>query len=207
MAVDETRIYRLNSFVDGWILKTFDNTTGSLILKDEPLASYYTRELISAQQAYLYSLSTLDRLDRGDQPSKSQIIATNSQIRTAEENLQNLGMSNSQIKELAQTRRLKREIYLQAPITSFVLTRNVSPGQVISKNDELYKLGDLSRVWIVADLYENEAPFIKPGLKAKAALPSGRKTLEATVTDVLPEFDKVSTTLRVRLKLTILNMF
>ncbi len=200
VAVDETRIYRLNSFVDGWILKTFDNTTGSLIMKDEPLASYYTRELISAQQSYLYSLSTLDRLDRGDQPSKSQIIATNSQIRTAEENLQNLGMSNSQIKELAQTRRLKREIYLQAPITSFVLTRNVSPGQVISKNDELYKLGDLSRVWIVADLYENEAPFIKPGLKAKAALPSGRKTLEATVTDVLPEFDKVSTTLRVRLE-------
>ena len=62
VAVDETRIYRLNSFVDGWILKTFNNSTGSLVMKDEPLASFYSRDFITAEQAYLYPLSTLDRL-------------------------------------------------------------------------------------------------------------------------------------------------
>ena len=65
VAVDETRIYRLNAFVDGWILKTFNNSTGSLVMKDEPLASFYSRDFLTAQQAYFYALDTLDRLKQG----------------------------------------------------------------------------------------------------------------------------------------------
>ena len=126
-------------------------------MKDEPLASFYSRDFITAEQAYLYALSTLDRLRKGDQYTDSQLIATSAQIRGAEENLENLGMSKSQIKELARTRRLTQDIYLRAPVTSFVLARNVSPGQKISKSEELYKLADLSQVWIMADLYENES--------------------------------------------------
>ena len=67
MAIDETRIYRLNAFVDGWILKTFNNSTGSLVMKDEPLASFYSRDFLTAEQAYFYALSTLDRFKKGDQ--------------------------------------------------------------------------------------------------------------------------------------------
>lgn len=200
VAVDETRIYRLNSFVDGWILKTLKNTTGSLVMKDESLASYYSRDFITAQQAFFYALSTLDRLKKGDQLIESQLIATSAQIRGAEENLENLGMSKSQVKELAQNRRLTQDIYLRAPVTSFILARNVSPGQKISRNDELYKLADLSRVWIVADLYENEAPFIKPGARVRTTMPYRHTTSWATVTDIIPEFDKTSKTLRVRLE-------
>ena len=56
VAVDETRIYRLNAFVDGWVLKVFNNSTGSLVMKDEPLASFYSRDFITAEQAYFYAL-------------------------------------------------------------------------------------------------------------------------------------------------------
>ena len=201
VAIDETRIYRLNAFVDGWILKTFSNSTSSLVMKGESLATFYSREFITAEQAYLYALSTLDRLKQGEQlPPGNQLIVISAQIRGAEENLENLGMSKAQIKELGQTRRLTQDIELRAPVTSFVLARNVSPGQKISKSDELYRLADLSRVWIVADLYEKEARFVKPGSKVRATMPYQDQTFTATVTEIIPEFDKVSRTLKVRLE-------
>ena len=200
VAIDETRIYRINAFVDGWILKTFDNSTGSLVMKDQELAAFYSRDFISAEQAYLYALSTLDRIKKGDQLVPNQLIGSSSQIRGAAENLENLGMSKTQIQELAQTRRLTQDIYLRAPVTSFVLARNVSPGQKISKSEELFKLADLSRVWVVANLYENEAQFVRPGTRVRVIVPYQRHTLWATVTDIQPEFDKVSRTLKVRLE-------
>ena len=200
VAVDETRIYRLNSFVEGWILKVFNNSTGSLVMKDEPLASFYSRDFLTAQQSYLYSLSVLDRFRKGDQYTDSQMVTTTGQIRGAEENLENLGMGKVQIKELARTRRLTQDIFLRAPVTSFVLTRNVSPGQKISKSEELYKLADLSHVWIIADLYENEMRYIRPGLKVRTTLPNQDRTIWATVSEILPFFDPVTRTMKVRLE-------
>jgi membrane fusion protein, copper/silver efflux system len=200
VAIDETRVYRLISFVEGWMLKVFDNSTGSLVMKDEPLATYYSRDFLTAQQSYLYSLSVMDRFRKGDLYSESQLVTTTGQIRGAEENLENLGMSKSQIKDLSRTRRLTQDIFLRAPVTSFILSRNVSPGQKISKGDDLYKLVDLSRVWIIADLYENEAQFIRPGLKVRATLSNQNRTIWATVSEILPTFDRVSRTLKVRLE-------
>ena len=85
-------------------------------------------------------------------------------------------MSKLQIKEMAQTRQWLQDIYISAPVTSFVLARNVSPGQKLCRNDELYRLADLSRVWILADLFENEAKYVHPGLKVKVTLPKQGKT-------------------------------
>ena len=200
VAVDETRIYRLNAFVDGWVLKVFNNSTGSLVMKDEPLASFYSRDFITAEQAYFYALGTLDRLKKGDQLIESQIVTTSAQVRGAEENLENLGMSKAQIKELARTRRLTQDIFLSAPVTSFVLARNVSPGQKFSRNDDFYKLADLSHVWILADLYDNEAKYAQPGAKVRVTLPKENKTLWARVSDILPQFDPATRTFKVRLE-------
>ena len=61
VTTDETRIYRLNAALDGWIRETFDNSTGSLVKKDEVLATFYSPEFLSAQQAYIYTLGSLDR--------------------------------------------------------------------------------------------------------------------------------------------------
>ena len=87
-----------------------------------------------------------------------------------------------------------------APATSFILARNVSPGQRFDKGTEWYRLADLSRVWILADLFENEAQYIKPGEKVRVTYPYQKKTFEATVSEVLPIFDPVSRTLKVRLE-------
>ena len=161
----------------------------------------FTPGIISPpSKSYFIVLGNLEVLKKGSQLSPDQVIGLDTQIRGAEESLENLGMSKAQIKELAQKRQVSQDIFLTAPVTSFVLSRNISPGLKFSKGDELYKLADLSRVWILADIYENEARFITPGLKVRVTLPYQDKTLWATVTDIIPEFDKVSKTLKVRLE-------
>ena len=82
-----------------------------------------------------------------------------------------------QIEEIEQARQYTEIIRMIAPATSFILARNVSPGQRFDKGTELYRLADLSRVWILADLFENEAQYIKPGEKVQVTYSLPEKDL------------------------------
>ena len=113
----------------------------------------------------------------------------------------NLGMSKLQIEDLARNRQVTQEIILSAPVTSFVLARNITPGQKFNSGEELYRLADLSRVWILADLFENEAKYIQPGEKVRVTLPHQNEKYLATVSEVLPQFDPATLTLKVRLEM------
>jgi membrane fusion protein, copper/silver efflux system len=200
VTVDETRVYRLNAFTDGWILKAYSNSTGSLVMQDEPLATFYSRDFITAEQAYFYALNTMDRVKRGDKVIADQLSLTQYQVRSAEESLENLGMSKLQIQELAQTREITQDIIISAPATSFVLARNVSPGQKFERGAELYRLADLSHIWVEADLFENEAQFVRAGETVRVCLPHQNREFETTVSKVLPIFDPASRSLKVRLE-------
>ena len=101
----------------------------------------------------------------------------------------NLGMGKSQLEDLARSRKLTQEIIISAPATSFILARNITPGQRFAAGEELYRLADLSRVWVLADLFENEAQYIRPGEKARVTLPNQDEKRLATVSEILPEFD------------------
>ena len=88
-----------------------------------------------------------------------------------------------------------------APTPSFIIARNVSPGQRFEKGTEWYRLADLSQVWILADLYENEAEYIRPGEKVQVTYPYQKRNFQATVSQVLPQFDPTTRTLKVRLEM------
>ena len=118
----------------------------------------------------------------------------------AELALINLGMSPLQFKALSRDKQIAQEIILSAPVTSFVLARNVTPGQKYNSGEELYRLADLSRVWVLADLFENEAKYIRPGEKVRVTLPHQDEKFMATVSEVLPQFDPATLTLKVRLE-------
>jgi membrane fusion protein, copper/silver efflux system len=200
VAVDETRIFRLNASTDGWIREVGNNSTGSVVKKDEILATFYSPEFLAAQQAYIYSVSALDRFQASGQETPSQIEGTKRSIQQYVDSLHNLGMSDLQLRELENSRRYTENILMVAPVTSFVLARNVSPGQRYTAGTEWYRLADLSRVWVVVDLYENEAGFIRPGEKVRVSHPYQKKVVQGVVSDVLPQFDPTSRTLKVRLE-------
>ena len=87
-----------------------------------------------------------------------------------------------------------------APETGFIVARNVSPGQQFEKGFEWYRIADLSKVWILADLYGMEARHFRPGMSVKVSLPDQGKSFPARVSNVLPQFDPSTRTLKLRLE-------
>ncbi len=199
IATDETRIFRVNATVDGWIREISPPTTGSLVAKDEQLAAFYSPEFLAAQQAYLYALGAMDRFQASGKETPQQIALTKANIQQAKDSLHTLGMGESQVAELAHTRQLTQSIRITAPAASFVLARNVTAGQRFQRGEELYRLADLSRIWVLADLFERDSQHVRPGQMVKV-LYQGR-TFHAQVSEVPPQFDSDSRTLRARLEM------
>ncbi len=158
VATDETRVYRINAAVDGWIRETYSNSTGSLVKKDEPLASFYSPEFLSAQQAYILrprTRWTASRPAAKKRPDRSSQTGHN--IQQYKDTLQKpRDGRNSRSRRSAEPAITRKTSRSRPPATGFILARNVSPGESIEKGKELYRIADLGRVWILADVFENE---------------------------------------------------
>jgi membrane fusion protein, copper/silver efflux system len=196
VVVDENRVYRLVSATEGWVRQLHGATTGSLVHEGDVLATYYSRDLVTYQQGFLNILaSTGAPRYLGDQTGVS------SQVRAGELSLLSFGMSEAQIRNLEKTRALAEEIELRAPATGFVLSRNIVPNLRFDRNAELYRIGDLSRVWIIVDAFERDVRHYHSGMPANLSLIGGsQKTLRAQVSDILPTFDIEKKTYKLRLE-------
>ncbi len=197
---DEARVYRLTAKVDGWVRQIFPDSTGSLVKKGQRLLSVYSRDFQTAQQAYLFALNQMDRFKNGDEPdAMDRLKLAALEART---NLEGLGMSQDQIETIERTRKILQVVDLVAPASGFIVVRNVFADQRFEKGADFYRTVDLRRVWILADVFEQEARYIRPGAAAHVTGPQSQgPALDARVGDVLPMFDAASRTLKVRLEL------
>jgi multidrug efflux pump subunit AcrA (membrane-fusion protein)/YHS domain-containing protein len=207
ISADETKIYRINASVDGWIQETRPNTVGSLVKKDEVLASFYSPEFLGVQQAFIYALGTMDRsqlvnlMQSGRKETGVPLASNLLNLQRQIDALRNLGMGDKQIEEIGRTGQITQEVRIISPAHGFVTARNVSPGQRFSKGDALFQIVDLGRVWILADVYEHEAQYFQAGARAAVTLPYQHRKHSATVSKVLPLFDASTRTLKVRLEM------
>jgi membrane fusion protein, copper/silver efflux system len=225
VAAEETRLYRIKAATSGWIREALPVTTGSLVKENELLAtfSFYSTEYRTALLAYFNIIRASNVSNPGTKPeeqSTSKSFTKAKELRSREyENIRltgrgdigpqldyykqiimSYGVSETQLDEMERTRNLMSDIEILAPASGFILFRNVSHGQRFDKGEELFRIADLSRIWILADLFETEASFVKPGMQVKIELPYQKKTLYARVSPVLPEFDPATRTLKVRLE-------
>ncbi len=194
VAIDEAQSVRMTA-TDGFIEKIYPIAAGSMVRKGDLLATFYSKEFVPAQTSFFYSLAA-----RGQLPAGLENNTTFIQYQTAEKELRTLGMSEYQIQEIARTRKAVTEIDLRAPMDGFVLARNVTLGMKFDRSTELYRIADLSHVWIMADLFENQARYFRPGMEAKISIPNQGKVLRSRVSNVLPQFDPASRVLKVRLE-------
>jgi Cu(I)/Ag(I) efflux system membrane fusion protein len=110
------------------------------------------------------------------------------------------GLSRTQLDEIARTKVVPDGIRILAPADGFVLSRNLSVGQKLDRGDELYRIADLSRVWIVAELFGSEAQQVRPGLSAAVFIPGRPTSMSARVSAaVLPQFDARTQSTQLRL--------
>ena len=145
------------------------------------------------------SLASLERL-KGIHDQEDPARSSDASLRINEEQLRSLGMGEPQIKELAKTRKITRDITLTSPIDGIVLSRDVSPGKRFEKGTEFYRITDLRKVWITAGLFAGDTQFFAPGARVKATIRERGKTVLATVSDTPPLFDPASRTLKLRLE-------
>jgi Cu(I)/Ag(I) efflux system membrane fusion protein len=101
---------------------------------------------------------------------------------------------------MAVRRELVQDIQVESPADGIVLKRSVSPGLRFDRGFEFYRIADLNRVWILADVYRDELPFIRPGASARITTAEASHALSATVSQSEPIFDEATLTLNVRLE-------
>ncbi len=187
-APNENAVYPLVAGADGVVREVRGATTGSLVKKNEVLLSFFAPEFVNAQISYFSGLDTLNRVS----PAGGVDRFANT--------LRNLGVSERQLAELQETRKLSQYIQILSPVDGFVLERKASVGLSCNRGFEFYRIADLRRVWILADVYENQAPFIRAGSKALITSQDQNRELEATVSRAEPTFDEATRTLKVRLE-------
>jgi len=190
VAADDTRVYRVGSGVEGWVQQTFDDSVGTQVKKDQRLAAYYSRELWSAEQSYL----------AGTYTASPSVKDTPLGVQNVTDRLRNLGVSEAQLHAIATSRQASETSYFASPIDGFILSRTIAAGEKFEKGMEFYRIADLSRVWIIAEVFENEAGYFRPGAVARLTLPAARRSLSACVSSVLPQVDPATRTLRLRLE-------
>jgi Cu(I)/Ag(I) efflux system membrane fusion protein len=195
--VDETRLAFVNTKVAGWVKKLFIDYTGKAVTRGEPLLSLYSPDLVTAQEEYLLALRSRTTTTGGI----SEVNASQqSLIESAKRRMQLWDITGEQIEELEKTGKPQTEMIIHAPLSGIVLEKMVFDGAYIAQGMNLYKIADLSSVWIIADIYEYEVPFVKVGQQVRVTLPyAADEAVRATVSFINPVLDPMTRTVKVRI--------
>jgi Cu(I)/Ag(I) efflux system membrane fusion protein len=202
---DDTRVYRINSGMDGFIRATFNDSVGVQVRKDQKLATYYAPEILAQASGFLAANARVPGSGGNDGsrtipfPGALSKQGTGS-IQGYTDRLRNLGMGDAQIKRMAESGQLPASIDLVAPTDGFILARNISPGQHFVHDTEFYRIADLSRLWVLAEIYQQEAPYLRPGGMAKIALRDVGRQFPARITESLPQSEAGGGTVKLRLE-------
>jgi membrane fusion protein, copper/silver efflux system len=203
---EDTRIYKVNSGLDGLIQETYNDSVGMLVKKDQKLASYYSPDFLAVASGFLAASERVPGAVGNDGnrtiPFPGAVSKQGvSSLQGYADRLRNLGMSDVQMKRIADSRQLPENIDVVAPAEGFILARNISPGQHFDHDMEFYRIADLSRVWVVAEIDEQEAPYLRPGGLAQINWKDKKgRPLSAHITDSLPQSEAGGGTVKLRLE-------
>lgn len=188
---DETRVVKVQPRFEGFIERLDANFTGKSVRRGEPLAWIYSPELLATEQEFLLARRSGDALARSGLPDASE---------AARARLHLYGISDAEIDQLAASGKPVRALPLRAPIGGFVTAKNVVQGARVGPDDALFDIQDLSEVWVLADVYENELPRLKLGQKATITLSywPGRDWT-GRVSYIFPAVDDKTRTVKVRI--------
>lgn len=173
----------------GWIEKLDVDATGQLVMKGDTLFEIYSPELYSAEVEYLIATDT------------NQAAGNDSIKAAALTKLKYFDISDSQIAELNRSRQPQKTLPILAPQDGFVIEKNVVQGQMVDAGATIYQLADLGIVWVYAQVYEQDLPYVQLGQEAIVKLSSlPDREFRGRVTYIYPSVDEKTRTARVRLE-------
>ncbi|MFH2135137.1 MAG: efflux RND transporter periplasmic adaptor subunit [Pseudomonadota bacterium] len=199
VAVDEERLLRLHPKYEGWVEKLFVTNTGDAVKKDDMLLSIYSPQLVTSEEEYLLALENAEKLK--DSPFADVRQGAQSLLASSEQRLRLLDLPEHQIEQLKQTREVFKGVHIHSPMSGIVMNIGAREGQRIMPNTELYVIADLSRVWVMVDLYEDDMPWVREGDRASlqvAGIPG--RTFSGKLTRIYPYLDAKTRTVKARLE-------
>jgi len=191
VALDERRIAVVAPRFEGWITRLLVNTTGQPVRKGEPLAQVYGPDLVLAQQEYRIAREASGKVDDGDMMLHRNTIAIADAVLAR---FRNWGISPASAKD--------GSLALTAPIDGIVMEKQAVDGLHFAAGDMLYRIADLSTVWVLVDVFEQDLGLIRPGEDAKVTATAYPDRLFAgKVGFVYPTIDRQTRTARVRIEI------
>lgn len=187
VAVDETRLHTITTKFDGYIEKLYVDYTGKEVRRGQPLFSVYSPELLATQQEYLLALKAAKQ--------------SPSLLESSRRRLQLWDISASDIRRLEETGVTRKSLTIASPATGFVLSKNAVEGVRITAGQPLFEIAALDRVWVLADVYESELPFVRLGASANITLSYQQgRTFTGRITFITPTIDPMTRTAKVRIE-------
>jgi Cu(I)/Ag(I) efflux system membrane fusion protein/cobalt-zinc-cadmium efflux system membrane fusion protein len=184
----------------GYIRKVFANATYQYVHKGEPLFTVYSPDLVATQQEYLLarqdqkamSASTVDGVASG----AASLSAA------AEQRLEQWEIPQSELAKLKETGKPLTDLTINSPVSGYITEYNALPNMYVQPSTRLYTVADLSRVWVYAQIFQDDVGRIRPGDTAQITVDSypGR-TFYGRIEEILPQVDMATRTVRVRIEL------
>jgi Cu(I)/Ag(I) efflux system membrane fusion protein len=187
VAIDERRLTVVTTRSEGYVEDLFVNTTGQTVKAGEPLFRFYSPDIQSAQADLIASTRA-----QGGLPGAAEGLMRR---------LRNLGVPEARIREVRETGTNMRTLDWPSPASGTVIGKAIINGQRISAGAELYRIADLSQVWVIADLAEGDLADIRPGTRATVTFRTYRGApVEGVVTFIYTELRAETRTGRVRIE-------
>ena len=165
--MDEQGIHTVSLKIDGWVERLYADFDGAIVQKGQPLLELYSPKLVTTQEEYLLALKNVRRLSGGAAESDARHL-----LDAARRRLAYWDLSEDQIRRLEETGVPERTLTFYAPAPGEVMRRNVAEGQHIMAGQALMDIVDISRIWLIVDVYEQDLAWVKVGTRARIELPA-----------------------------------
>jgi len=200
VAYDERRVAHVHTKVQGWVEELFVDFVGQQVKRGQPLLEIYSPELVATQEELL--LAARYREATGESPFEDVRGGGESLFAATERRLALWDVPERDIRRLLETGEVKRTLTLYAPASGVITRLGVRSGMEVQPNANLYTIADLSRVWVLADVYEYELPWLALGQTAEVELSYlPGKRMRGELTYIAPFLDPKTRTVEVRLEL------
>ncbi len=196
---NEIRMAYASTRISGWIEDLHIDFTGIKVRKGDELLSIYSPELVTAQEEYLTALKSIEELQNTEYPELRKLVEQT--LTAAKSKLELYGLTLSQVEGIRNRGEVSTTLPLFAPIAGTVVHMNVTQGQYVNKGMNLYRIADLSSLWIMADIYEYELPWIYMGQAVEITAKSMPGMMfSGKITYIYPFFDTQTRTQKVQIE-------
>jgi len=197
---DEQRVAHVNLRISGWVEDLFVDYTGQVVRKGQSLFTLYSPDLVTTQDEYLLALRARDRVKDSPIPEVHQ--QADQMVEAARDRLLLWTLTDTQINELARRGKAQTYVTIYSPIRGYVIDKQVFKGTFVQPDMRLYTIADLSLVWVNAEIYEYEVPFVGVGQMATVTFASyPGEQFHSRVSYIYPYLNKDARTVKVRLDL------